>query len=336
MTADANRTSQPIVFLTGANGFVGSHLTRVLLEKGYHVRALIRPSADRSRLEGLDVEWVVGDLDNRRALQDGVSGVDFVIHNAGRVRAPDAAAYHHANCVGTIKLLDAVEDANPAIRRFVYISSQAAGGPSPAGRARTEEDPNVPHTPYGVSKLAGENAVMSRAAKLPVVTVRPPSVYGPEDTAILAMFQTVRWHLKPLFGSQPQLISIVHVHDLVRGTILAMEHNAAAGHVFFISEDRHYTLAELLGHIQSAVGTWAVYLRIPRWVLMTIAGTGDLIGKAFGFVPRLNRAKARDFLQPNWSCSTEKAQRILGYRSEIPFPEGAKATAEWYRKKGWM
>lgn len=336
MTSATDKNLRPIVFLTGANGFVGSNLTRDLIGRGYHVRALIRPRADRTRLDGLDVEWVEGDLDNHKALVQGVHGAQFVIHNAGRVRAPDEAAYHHANCVGTIKLLDAVEEAAPQIQRFVYVSSQAAAGPSTDDGPKTEDDPNVPHTPYGRSKLEGENAVMSRAGRLPVVTIRPPAVYGPEDTAILAMFQTVKWHLKPLFGATPQRISIVHVTDLVQGVTLALEKDEADGHIFFVAEDQQYSLAELLGHIQEAIGTWAVTIRIPKWTLMTIAGTGDLLGKAFGFVPRLNRDKARDFLQPNWTCSTAKANRMLGYRSRVPFCEGAKTTAEWYRKKGWL
>lgn len=329
-------TDRPIVFLTGANGFVGSHLSRSLIDRGYHVRALVRPKADRSRLDGLPVEWVIGDLDDQKALRQGCSGAQYVIHNAGRVRAPSPEAYHHANCVGTIKLLEAAEEAASDLRRFVYISSQAAGGPSRSGRPKTEEDPNCPHTHYGESKLAGELAVMARSATLPVVTIRPPAVYGPEDSAILAMFQTVKWHIKPLFGSQSQQLSIVHVHDLVRGTLLAMEAKSAAGHVFFIAEDRHYTLAELQDLIQQAVGTRAFFVRIPGPLLLSIAGICDLAGRGLGFVPRLNLAKARDFLQPDWRCSTEKAQRMLGYQSEMPFAVGAKMTAEWYRQKGWL
>lgn len=336
MTQSQTEANKPIVFLTGANGFVGSHLTRGLLERGYHVRALIRPKADRSRLGGLNVEWVIGDLDNQHALSEGTRGVSYIIHNAGLVRAPSPAAYHHANCVGTVKLLDAAEANAESLKKFVYVSSQAAGGPSPNCRARTEDDPNLPHTPYGVSKLEGELAVMGRRERLPVVTIRPPAVYGPEDTAILAMFQTVSWHAKPLFGPQPQMLSIVHVQDLVRGIVLAAESESARGEVFFIAEDRHYTLSELQDLIQQAIDTWAFYLRIPKWLLMTIAGTNDVIGKAFGFTPRLNSDKARDFLIRNWTCSTDKAKRVLGFDSMIPFADGAKMTAEWYRGKGWL
>lgn len=326
----------PIVFLTGANGFVGSHLTRALIDRGFHVRVLIRPKADRSRLAGLELEWITGDLDDRHALRRGAEGAQYVIHNAGVVRAPTPEAYHHANCVGTIKLLDAVEEVAPGLRRFIYISSQAAGGPSPSDRARTEADPPAPHTPYGESKLAGENAVMARADRLPVTAIRPPSVYGPEDTAILAIFQTVGWHIKPVFGPQPQRIAIVHVQDLVHGALLALDNDRANGQVFYIAEDRSYELAELMELIRQALGTWAIPIKIPKPILMTIAGAADYIGKAFGFVPRLNRAKARDFLIRNWTCSTEKARRLLGYHSQIPFADGAKQTAQWYRERGWL
>ena len=336
MNTGDTESERRVVFLTGANGFVGSHIVRALLDRKYRIRALTRPKADCSRIEGLDVERVIGDLDDVRALREGVRGADFIIHNAGRVRAPSPEAYHHANCLGTIKLLDAVEEAAPNIRRFVYVSSQAAGGPSPQGRPKVEDDPNVPHTPYGESKLAGEQAVMARASKLPVVTVRPPAVYGPEDTAILAVFQTVGWHIKPLFGPQPQHISVVHVQDLVSGILLAMESDAASGQTFFIAEDRPYTLAEMDNLIQQALKTWAIFIRFPAPLLMSIAWTNDMIGKAFGFVPRLNRDKARDFLARNWTCSTEKARRLLGYKSQIAFAEGAKMTAQWYRARGWL
>src|SRR3972149_3813683 len=107
MSSADTAPDRPVVFLTGANGFVGSHLSRALIGRGFRVRALIRPKADRSRLDGLDIEWIVGDLDDRHALRQGARDAQFVIHNAGRVRAPNSEAYHHANCVGTIKLLDA-------------------------------------------------------------------------------------------------------------------------------------------------------------------------------------------------------------------------------------
>ncbi len=174
------------------------------------------------------------------------------------------------------------------------------------------------------------------ADRLPVVALRPPAVYGPGDTAILGFFQAIRWHIKPVFAPVPQQMSIVHVTDLVSAVLLACETRAAIGQVFYIAEDRHYTLDELENLMQEALGNWAIRVRIPRRLLFSLAAVAEWIGARAGFVPRLNRDKARDFVQLNWSCSTSKAQRLLGHHSQVPFALGARQTVDWYRKKGWL
>jgi len=328
--------SPRVVFLTGANGFVGSHLAHALIAQGHRVRALVRPQADRTRVADLDIEWVKGNLDDHDALRRGCQGAAWVIHAAGRVKAPDLAAYMRANCTGTANLVEALLDAAPGLERLVYVSSLAAGGPTRTGQPRTEDDPDAPLTPYGKSKLAGEQAVMAHADRLPVVSIRPPAVYGPGDTEILGFFKAVRWHIKPVFGHRPQRLSLVHVGDLVQGILAACQSPAAPGEAFYIAEDRHYTLTELENHIQTALETWAMRVRIPRVLLMSIAWCARLVGSIGGFTPSLNPDKARDFLESDWTCSTAKAGRSLGYRSQIPFARGAQETVIWYRQKGWL
>ncbi|MEW5702423.1 MAG: NAD-dependent epimerase/dehydratase family protein [Candidatus Zixiibacteriota bacterium] len=335
-TVPPAQKSSRVVFLTGANGFVGSHLAAALLAQGHRVRALVRRNADRSRVRDLDIAWIEGDLNDHAALRRGCEGASWVIHCAGRVKAPDPESYMHANCTGTANLLEAVRESSPKLERFVYVSSLAAGGPARDGRPRTEDDPDAPLTPYGKSKLAGEQKVMETAGELPVVSVRPPAVYGPGDTEVLGFFQAVRWHIKPQFGRRMQRVSLVHVGDLVRGILLACESPESVGHTFYIAEDRHYTLAELEDMIQAGLGTWALRVRIPRSVLLPIAWCARWAGTIAGFTPRLNPDKARDFLVTDWTCSTAKANRILRYRSQIPFERGARETAAWYRTNGWL
>lgn len=326
----------PLVFMTGANGFVGSHLAHALAKRGHHVRALVRRMADRSRVDDLALEWIEGDLNDRAALARGCRGAQWVIHVAGRVKAPNLAAYRQANVAGTINLLDAASESAAGLERFVHVSSMAAGGPATSGQPRTETDPDRPLTPYGVSKLEGELAVRERAAHLPITVVRPPAVYGPGDTEVLGFFQAVKWHLKPVFSNHPARLSLVHVSDLVDGILLAASVARATGEVFYIAEDAHYDLATVEDMIQQALGTWAVRVRIPRPALMTIAAIAELAGKAGGFTPKLNRHKARDFSQNDWTCSVDKAKAMLGYRSNIPFAQGAIQTVQWYREQGWL
>jgi nucleoside-diphosphate-sugar epimerase len=108
------------------------------------------------------------------------------------------------------------------------------------------------------------------------------------------------------------------------------------GETFYIAESHVYDLVSLEDLIQDALGTWAVRVRIPRLLLMGIARAAETAGRIGRFTPRLNRHKARDFLQTNWSCSVAKAERLLEYKSRIPFAQGARQTVEWYRAHGWL
>lgn len=328
--------SLPAVFVTGANGFVGSHLARALCAAGHPVRALVRKTADRSRVADLNIDWIEGDLNDRAALARGCDGANWIIHVAGKIKAPDLAAYRAANVGGTVNLLDVAEKSGSPLERFVYISSQAAGGPAPNGHPRVESDPNSPTTPYGVSKLEGELAVLARAKRLPVAVVRPPAVYGPGDTEVLGFFQAVNWHIKPMFKNPPVRVSLVHITDLVDGIMLAAASPRANGETFFIAEDRHYDLSAIEDMMQDALGIWAIRVRIPKALLLSIAGISEWVGKIGGFTPKLNRHKAHDFLQNDWTCSIAKAERELGYHSRIPFADGARQTVLWYRENGWL
>lgn len=325
-----------VVFVTGANGFVGSHLVRELLGRGHTVRALVRQNSDRSRVSDLPIDWITGDLDSPEALTQGCDGARWVYHVAARVKAPDLAAYRHANVIGTGNLLDAALRSSDSIERFVFISSMAAGGPATNGHPRTESDPDDPQTPYGISKLEGEMLVRAHADRLPVSIIRAPAVYGPGDTEVLGFFQAVDWHLKPIFSGRPSRLSIVHVADLVAGILLAASTPAAAGETFYIAESELYDMASMEDMIQASLDTWALRVRIPKALLLGIAMVCEWVGKAGGFTPKLNRDKARDFLQTDWTCSVAKAERLLGFKAKIPFARGARQTVEWYRAKGWL
>lgn len=323
----------PLAVVTGASGFVGSHIVDELLLQGARVRAIVRGSSSRRWLEGKPVELADAALDDPAALERAVEGADWIVHAAGLIRARNAAEFNEANVLGTERLLRAARGGS--LRRFLFISSQAAAGPSVEGRPVTEGQHPHPVSAYGESKLRAEQLVLMAADQLPVTVIRPPAVYGPRDTAILKAFIAGKRHIEPVLRARGRF-SIVHVSDLATAARAALTHEAALGQVFFACEPDVTDYTELGAAIREALGTWTVRVAIPRWALMLIALGAETWARAAGQAPLLSREKLREIAAGDWVCSSRKIRERLGWTPRIGFREGIQATADWYREAGWL
>ena len=321
-------------FVTGANGFVGSHLTAALAARGDTVLALARQPAMHAALKAVGAIPVAGSLENERSLLTALAGVEVVYHVAGVTAAKDEAEYFAVNEAGTRRLLDAVRKAAPNLRRLVYISSLAALGPSPRGVALTEDAECRPLTAYGRSKLAGELAV--RGAGLPWSVVRPPSVYGPGDRAFLQIFQLVRRGIAPVFGTGAQELSLVYIADLVRAIILAGTHDAALNQIFHTAH-RDVTLSrDVAKAAGAAIGKTPVVIPVPGFLAKPIVWAISRVAASRGRRTSLGPERLAEFLAPSWVMSVAKAERMIGWKAETGVMEGMALTAAWYRKEGWL
>ncbi len=320
--------------VTGATGFVGSHLAERLCREGMDVVCLVRPSSSLEWLERLPAEKLAGSLDAPDALPLGE--VDYVFHVAGLTRARTAAAYMAANAEATRRLAEAAARANPGLKRFVYVSSQAAAGPTPGDAPLDEAAEPHPLPGYGASKLAAERAVLALRHRFPVTIVRPPAVYGPRDRNFVSLFRAAqRWRLFPVVGSPSKQITLVHVADLVEGIWLASRAEAAFGQTYFVGGGTcsWRDVAEALG---AALGLRLRILRIPGPVARLLGELGELNWTLTGKPQIVCRRKIRDALQPRWTCSWAKAERELGYRASVGLVEGLRETAEWYAEQGLL
>ncbi len=327
--------NHPSILITGANGFVGARLCRTFLDKGFEVVAGVRKSSDVSQLKGLGVTYRYGDVNQPETLEQMVTGVDYIIHNAGVVKAKHADTFFEVNEKGTRSLFEAVVNFNPGVKKVVYISSLAAAGPSDGNTPVTEEDEPHPITVYGLSKLAGERAALSFSNKFNVMAVRPPGIYGPGDKEIFAFFQTVNSRIKPYIGDTGRKLQLVHVDDLCYGLYLAVNGETQTGSIYFIAENRSYTMKELISLLQSAIGKSCIPLIIPSALFKAIAYVSERLLKIFGVTPMLTTEKAGELLA-SWEVSIAKATRDFGYDSQIPFERGARDTFQWYKNEGWL
>ena len=326
------------VLITGATGFIGSHLAEQLHRQGHRLRVLVRPTSNLRWIDHLPIEKVVGGLSDSASLEKGVEGVDYIYHVAGVVAAKNREGFFRGNVDATRNLLEITYKVNPELKRFVHVSSLAAVGP-----AFTEDQPvdeSVPHHPittYGQSKAEAERVVTGFSDKLPVTIVRPPAVYGPRDVGIYTFFQVVAKGFAPLIGFGRKVVSLVHVQDLVRGFVLAGENPRGEGQTYFISSEELYTWEEV-GEIAAQLmrKKRVRYLRVPHGLVYAAAGISGFVGKFQKVPPILDLEKGRDITQPFWICSVDKAREELGYRQEVSIAEGVKGTIDWYKKEGWL
>lgn len=322
--------------VTGSNGFIGSYLVEALLAHGHQPRCLVRKTSNLQWLQNLPIDFVYGDLNSPDSLSAAVRGVDWVFHLAGLTKAKNRDEFFAVNYEGVVQLLAACEQFNPNLKKFIFISSQAAGGPANSGRPRTELEPPQPLSAYGAAKLAAENAVLQAGAKFPVTIIRPPSVYGPRDTEVLIFFKLAQFGIRPVLASGRNQISIVYVADLVAGILAAAASDNANGQVFYIAEDAAYTWNDILTGIAAALDKRTFPLWLPLGLLKTAGVINRLLAKVFDTRPLLSKDKITEIEQRYWLCDTQRAQTELGFRAQFPLADGLRQTALWYRDQGWL
>jgi len=332
----AARKSSLKALVTGATGFIGSHLVEALLQRGVRVRCLVRPTSQLKWVKGLPVEIIYGDCRDKDSLGPGVKDVDLVFHLAGATRAIEAKTYFEVNALGTENLVQACLEHNTRLQKFIYLSSQAAAGPGRNGGKKKESDHCSPVSPYGMSKRRGEELALSQAHELPLLILRPAAVYGPRDKAFLFLFQCLAKRIKPCFSGGVQHLSLCSVQDLVGAIILAAETRTQSGEIFFLSDGQDYRMEEINDVFAQAMEVTAFCLRIPPPVLFGIAALGQYFSKISGKPALISRGRAEELSQPNWLCDITKARTLLGFEPQISLARGAKLTFDWYRKENWL
>ncbi len=322
------------VLITGANGFVGSHLCRAFLDEGYHVIAGVREGCDISMIEDLDLEYRFGDITLPKTLPEMVSGVDYIVHNAGLVKARDPKFFYTVNKQGTANIMAAAADVS-GLKKLIYISSGAAAGPSYPGKILTEAEEAHPLTEYGRSKLAGEQAVLNLIENVNSVIVRPSGVYGPGDKEMLAFFQIVDSRIRPYIGKLNRRLRLIHVEDLARSVVCAVKAKTKSGSIYFIAESRSYSFREMIHILVKASGRFGLPIYVPGFTVKVIAGISESVMRMFGKTPMFTMEKAREILA-SWEISSERAEAELGFKASINFTDGARETLYWYRMEAWL
>jgi len=308
--AEQDHAPQRIV-LTGATGFIGTHLQHQLLASGHEVVAVVRPGSSRRANIFRGVELRAIAFNDATALRPLLENADTVVHCAGAVRGRNLESFRPANIEALENLVSAAL-AHKIAPRFILISSLAASRPQVSD--------------YALSKHTGEQ-VLRNAEGLQWVILRPPAVYGPGDTEMRPLFQSIRRGLALVIGPQMQRLSMLYVSDLataVAATVI--HHRVCAGQAFEI-DDGHvdgYTWPEIIAAARSAMPV--LRLPVPRLVLSILARVNIFFAGLIGYQPMLTPGKVRELSQPSWLCDNHTFSALTNWQPRVQLKDGVRAT----------
>ncbi len=325
-----------ITLVTGASGFVGSHLVDGFLRAGHEVRCLLRSPARPGWLADKPVERVEGDCTRPATLAGAVRGVDCVVHAAGVTWSARRSKYFQVNAEGTHNLLTACAGHAPALTRFVHISSQAAAGPARGREALSELDIPRPITPYGESKLLAERHVTAFSRCFPCIILRPSAVYGPRDRNFLSYVRMVKRGFLLELGSGRRTVSLCHVKDLVTCTLAAANSHVPSGSVYFVADADPYPWGDVERGICTALGVDPRRITVPAWSLRVMGAIGQLYGLVTDRPVRINTARAAELLEKRWICDVTKMTKELGCTSSTDLTRGLQQLVRWYQEQYWL
>lgn len=326
--------------ITGANGFIGSHLADALIKKGIHVKVMIRKDSDTSFLDLQRVEVCHGDITNSGDLKKAISGVDYIYHCAAVQKRTSWENYCAVNVKGTENLLEACLENRKNIKKVILLSSLAAVGPARNVELLNEETECSPINLYGKSKLEAEKIAEKYIDKLPVVIVRPPMVYGSRNKDLFCSFGFIKRihnsHIKLLLGHKDTKFSFIHVKDLARFLVEVVEADVSSGEVLFSANSKPATWDEI-GEVCSdilAIRTVEIYL--PLLLLKAAVKSAEAVGKITRTRPILSMQGVYKRQFKNWACDISKAKRVLKFECALSLREGLEETIYWYKDNKWF
>jgi nucleoside-diphosphate-sugar epimerase len=325
------------LLITGATGFVGSHLTDEAVKRGHSVSTIARSNSDASHLKQQSVTIHTGDITDVEVIRKAANGVEAIVHCAAKVGDwGPVEEYRAVNVEATRHLLETCRKDH--LKRFVHISSLGVyAARHHFGTDETEPLPVRQRDGYTQTKVEAEHLVQDahRLHGLPAVILRPGFVYGPRDRTVLPrLAENLSKGLVRYIGDGSRLMNTIYVGNLVDAVFLALENPQAVGQVYNLTDGEAVTKRRFFETIADGLGLPRPRKRVPLWLARIIAFLMERRARRKGKkeAPRLTQARLK-FLGLNLDFSIEKAKRELGYAPRVCFADGMKQTLEWYQSQ---
>ncbi len=327
------------ILVTGANGFIGSRIVENLVSSNYEVNILVRNTSNLSMLSNVldKVKIFYGEIRDKESLIEPVKNSDLIIHCAAVLRCIKSETYYEVNHKGTKNLIETVISYTPNLKGIIYLSSQAASGPSENFNFKTIKDISLPVSDYGRSKLLAEQELLKYSDRIKTIILRPAAVYGPYDKDMFLYFKLAQMGILPLFNSN-FYIQFVYVYDLVEvvNRIVKKIEVIPSG-VFFIAEDKCYSGAEVKDIFSKIFNKKIKMLVISYFIGYIYAYLNEKFYQVFYKKPAVfNRDKLKELSRSFWMCYSSDIKAYFPDFEYTMLQDGVKKTYEWYKKVGWL
>lgn len=331
------------ILITGASGFIGSHLLRMALETGFGVTVAVRPSSrpqapqagvEVITLDYADEESMVETLERLRR-HDGQKLWHYVVHNAGLTKTPRLKDFYEANAENTRRLCSALVRAGEEPLRFLYVSSLSSYSDrgARAGEIRITDE-QLPTTEYGRSKLLAEQYV--RNSGLSYTMVLPTGVYGSGEQDYLMAIKSIGQGLNLMAGCREQQLTFVHGTDVARAILFLLDDGRAVDERYILSDGDVYTDRQFAALVQELLGGRKLLnVRVPLPLLWLICQLGGCWARLTGRATPLNPDKYPLMRQRSWRCDVSPLF-ALGWRPRYSLREGLEETIAWGRREGLL
>lgn len=319
------------ILVTGASGFIGSHIVEHALHLGYEVWAAIRSSSNRrylqdKRIRMIELNYTDSSELNAQLHQHHVQygKWDVIIHCAGATQCTHRQSFYTINNEYTRRLVDTLIQLDLVPKQFIFISTLGAYGPVRESKPYLpiqETDVPCPNTDYGRSKRMAEEYLMSLPT-FPYVILRPTGVYGPRDRDYKILIDSIRRHVDISLTTGHQKITFVYVSDLTKAVFLAID-KKVTHRSYFVTDSNVYTARDFGEIVQDTLGIRHVWhLAIPLWIARGVAIVCDGISAITGRSLTFNSDKYRIMKQSNWTCDIDPLINELDYHPQYNLQQG--------------
>ncbi|MGO1786265.1 MAG: NAD-dependent epimerase/dehydratase family protein [Sphingobacterium sp.] len=328
------------IFITGASGFVGSHLVEAAHDRGFEVHAAVRKTSNTHDIAPFVSKFLYPNLSSSEELKTIFESQQYtyILHAAAMTKAKDVAAMKKVNVGYTEALLRAATESNVPPKRIVYVSSLAALGPTfyENDVLIDENFPYCPLTVYGRSKMESEIMIREQFSDAPISVFRPTAVYGPRERDLFMLFDTMNRGLDPYIGRKPQKLSFIYVKDLVDVLLAGLTADQDRLQFYNISDGEIYSRYAMAAIFKGVLNKRLWRMHVPHALVKGVARLSQVFYRNSRKIPVIYPERLRELTAENWACDISKARQDLGFGPKYGLESGLRESLRWYRENRWL